>query len=183
MWIQDKNEWVLGVQTTRTKRIPGRIPCQAAPANPPHISWLFLYRWGKMPKSFFDTSWPSEELVTGSNKPQIPGLLRQTPKVILQAFSLLSSSIESQQSWSQSQLSQGPRRKLNYPGRTCKLHTEENQPGVKPRTTLCEGTTHCTSLHTVLHKTDVICAKTVKTYSGFETSEKMMKETLLHMFV
>lgn len=100
----------------------------------------------KCQKSFFDTSWPSEGLVTGSNRPQIPGLLRQTPKVILQAFSFLSSSIESQQSWSQSQLSQGPRRKLNYPGRTCKLHTEENQPGVKPRTTLCEGTTHCTSL-------------------------------------
>lgn len=52
----------------------------------------------KCQKSFFDTSWPSEELVTGSNRPQIPGLLRQMAKVILQAFSFLSSSTESQQS-------------------------------------------------------------------------------------
>lgn len=71
----------------------------------------------KCQKSFFDTSWPSEELVTGSNRPQIPGLLRQMAKVILQAFSFLSSSTESQQSWSQSQLSQGPREEAELPGK------------------------------------------------------------------
>lgn len=161
MSIQDKNEWkpkVLRVHTTGLNESPVESLARPSLLTLPTFLGCFYTAEVKCQKSFFDTSWPSEELVTGSNRPQIPGLLRQTPKVIYIGIflsSFLSSSIELQQSWSQSQLSQGPRhvlglgRKLNYPGRTYKLHTEENQPGFKPRTILCEVTTHCTSLHTV----------------------------------